>query len=254
MLFLVCYGTLASYLTRDVLHTALTTVGEYTTCNPTRRGAAHLLVAAPGLGMRLLLCSVAMALCSTRNTHRVAALPTDFSLIKGNKGIAKLSAGKNLADAQRELYRNFRNPLMYANAWPVAQWDAEMRLSATPNRVLTLLLQAASANAYVFISSKACEIAKNTARRAKFLLDNPRHGDVSGKYAVVFTFHLLAQLERYVTVNLKVMWRNCERRFTSLAEMREWRGDAWDFNDPNETGIIGWCEFEGCEANFREIY
>ena len=195
--------------------------------------------------MRLLLCSVVMALCSTRNTHRVAALPTDFSLIKGNKGIAKLSAGKNLADAQRELYRNFRNPLMYANAWPVAQWDAEMRLSATPNRVLTLLLQAASANAYVFISSKACEIAKNTARRAKFLLDNPRHGDVSGKYAVVFTFHLLAQLERYVTVNLKVMWRNCERRFTSLAEMREWRGDAWDFNDPNETGIIGWCEFEG---------
>ena len=95
LLFLVCYGTLASYLTRDVLHTALTTVGEYTTCNPTRRGAAHLLVAAPGLGMRLLLCSVAMALCSTRHTYRVEALPTDFSLIKGNKGIAKLSAGKN---------------------------------------------------------------------------------------------------------------------------------------------------------------
>ena len=221
-------------------------MGEYNTCNPTRRGAAHLLVSAPGLGMRLLLCSVAMALCSTRHTYRVEALPTDFSVIKGNKGIAKLSAGKNLADAQRELHRNFRNPLMYANAWPVAQWDTEMRLSATANRVLTLLLQAASANAYVFISSKACEIAKNTARRAKFLLDNPRHGDVSGKYAVVFTFHLLAQLERYVTVNLKVMWRNCERRFTSLAEMREWRGDAWDFNDPNETGIIGLCEFEGC--------
>ena len=221
-------------------NTALPTVGEYTTCNPTRRGAAHLLVAAPELGMRLLLCSVVMALCSTRNTHRVAALPTDFSLIAGNKGIAKLSAGKNLADAQRELHRCCRNPLMYANAWPVARWDAEMRLSPTANRVLTLLLQAASANAYVFISSKACEIAKNTARRAKFLLDNPRHGDVSGKYAVVFTFHLLAQLERYVTVQLKVMWRNCERRFTSLAEMREWRGDAWDFNDPNETGIIGY--------------
>ena len=137
---------------------------------------------------------------------RDLAVPRGFNLIASNPTIVKYSAGKTLADAQSELDRCCSCPLFYAKPKAVSWWAAEARKRPTAAGVLTLLCRAAGANAYVFRSSKACEVAKNTAWRAKFLLDNlQRHADVSEKLALLMTFHLLAQIERGVAVPLKKM-------------------------------------------------
>ena len=176
---------------------------------------------------------------------KLRGFPVDFSLITGNKGIVKLATGKTLADALRELDRCCSCPLFYAKPKAVSWWAAEARKSPTAAGVLTLLCRAAGANAYVFKSSKACEVAKNTARRAKFLLDNPpRDDDVSEKLALLMTFHLLAQVERGVTIPLKVMWREFARRFEPLDEWRRSVGDQWDYHDPLQTCLIGRGEME----------
>ena len=176
---------------------------------------------------------------------KLKGFPVDFSLITGNKGIVKLATGKTLADALRELDRCCSCPLFYAKPKAVSWWAAEARKSPTAAGVLTLLCRAAGANAYVFKSSTACRVAKSTARRAKFLLDNPhRDDDVSEKLALLMTFHLLAQVERGVTIPLKVMWREFARRFEPLAEWRRSVGDGWDYHDPLQTCLIGRGEME----------
>ena len=176
---------------------------------------------------------------------KLKGFPVDFSLITGNKGIVKLATGKTLADALRELDRCCSCPLFYAKPKAVSWWAAEARKSPTAAGVLTLLYRAAGANAYVFRSSTACRVAKSTARRAKFLLDNPpRDDDVSEKLALLMTFHLLAQIERGVTIPLKIMWREFARRFEPLAEWRRTVGDGWDYHDPLQTCLIGRGEME----------
>ena len=176
---------------------------------------------------------------------RDLAVPRGFNLIASNPTIVKYSAGKTLADAQSELDRCCSCPLFYAKPKAVSWWAAEARKRPTAAGVLTLLCRAAGANAYVFRSSKACEVAKNTAWRAKFLLDNlQRHADVSEKLALLMTFHLLAQIERGVAVPLKKMWLEFARRFEPLAAYRRSVGGRWDYHDPLQTSLIGRGEME----------
>ena len=176
---------------------------------------------------------------------KLSGLPINFGVITGNKGIVKLATGKTLADALRELDRCCSCPFFYAKPKAVSWWAAEARKRPTAAGVLTLVCRAAGANAYVFRSSTACEVAKNTARRAKFLLDNPqRDDDANEKLALLMAFHLLAQIERGVTVPLKKMWLDVERRFEPLAEWRRFVGDGWDFKNPYQTGLIGRGEME----------
>ena len=187
----------------------------------------------------------AMALRSTRSTPRVDALPREFDLLTGNRAITALAKGRTLADAQHDLHRHCRCPLWYARPHTIEWWDKHAHKSPTPARVLTMLLAATCANAYAFVSSRACEVVRGTARRVRLLLANPRQAAVMTRYALVMTFHFLAQLQLRVAVPLKKMWRVCESRFEGLAARIRSAGDAWDYGDPGMTGVIGWGEFRG---------
>ena len=186
-----------------------------------------------------------MALRSTRSTPRVDTLPREFDLLTGNRAITALAEGRTLADAQHGLHRHCRCPLWYARPHTAAWWDTHAHKSPTPARVLTMLLAATCANAYAFVSSRACEVVRGTARRARLLLANPRQVAVMTRYALVMTFHFLAQLQLRVAVPLKKMWRVCESRFEALAARIRSAGNTWDYGDPGMTGVIGWGEFMG---------
>ena len=132
----------------------------------------------------------AMALRSTRSTPRVDTLPREFDLLTGNRAITALAEGRTLADAQHGLHRHCSLPLWYARPHTVEWWDKHASKSPTPARVLTMLLAATCANAYAFVSSRACEVVRGTARRVRLLLANPRQAAVMTRYALVMTFQV----------------------------------------------------------------
>jgi hypothetical protein len=122
-------------------------------------------------------CTTVRDYCSKPSyTPRVDALPKEFDLLTGNRAITALAEGRTLADAQHDLHRHCRCPLWYARPHTVGWWDEHARKSPTPARVLTMLLAATCANAYAFVSSRACAVVRGTARRVRLLLANPRHG------------------------------------------------------------------------------